>query len=148
MLKRIIIGLLVALSLLGNPQRGATEELIITPQPLKLEQYIQQIFGEKAAIALAVFKHESHLNLKQKNYNCRYYTSAGKKYSTSCKTIDDRVDAWSVDCGIAQINVRGKVCPASLLTLKGNMNAVAKKYREEGLEAWVSYTSGAYKKFL
>lgn len=105
--------------------------------------YIDNIFGEKSEIALAVLTHESGLRLDAINYNCRY---AGK--SRTCKTIADRKNAWSVDCGIGQTNIKGKVCPAKLLTLKGNMEQVAKIYRTQGLRAWVSYTSGAYKRFL
>jgi hypothetical protein len=34
------------------------------------------------------------------------------------------------------------------MTLEGNMVAVEKIYNEQGLRAWVSYNTGAYKKFL
>ena len=120
------------------PQRGATEEL-----PITLEQHIQRIFGSQAKVALAVFKHESQgLKLDAVNYNCRY---DGR--STFCKK-GDKLKAWSVDCGLAQINVRGQVCPPRLLTLEGNMQAVEKVYKEQGLKAWVSFKNGAYKKFL
>lgn len=116
--------------------------------PLTFEQHIERIFGENAVVASAVLTHESSLNLEAKNWNC-FYTNpeTGKRYSKSCKK-EDRHLAWSVDCGIAQINVRGQVCPSKLLTLEGNMEAVERIYKTQGLRAWVSYTSGAYKKFL
>lgn len=117
---------------------------IVTPETKK---YIDDIFGENAKIATATLMHESGLILDNIGYNCHYYNKDGKKYSTSCR-IEDRPKAWSVDCGIAQINVKGKVCPSKLLTLEGNMEAVEKIYKEQGLNAWYSYKNGYYKKFL
>lgn len=111
----------------------------ITPET---KACIDDIFGDEAEIATAVLMHESGLRLDAINWNCRY---EGK--SKSCK-IEDRHLAWSVDCGIGQTNVKGKVCPAKLLTLDGNMEQIEKIYKSQGLSAWVSYTSGAYKKFL
>jgi hypothetical protein len=66
---------------------------------------------------------------------------------TACKKGDE-YKAWSVDCGIAQINTRGQICPKELLTLEGNMKALEKIYKEQGLNAWVSYKTGAYKRYL
>lgn len=122
---------------------------IVTPPTI--DQEIERIFGDKATIAKATIFHESNLNLKAINYNCHYYriNSEGKevRYSRSCKPGDAPL-AWSVDCGIGQINTRGKVCPAILFTMEGNMAAIERIYKTQGLEAWVSYTSGAYKKFM
>lgn len=157
LIKKIIIVLLVIISLFVLiQQRSVAEEQPITValveetevEPLTFEQHIEQIFGENAIVATAVLTHESSLNLKAKNYNC-FYTNpeTGKRYSKSCNK-EDRHLAWSVDCGIAQVNVKGQVCPNNLMTLEGNMIAVEKIYKEQGLKAWVSYTSGAYKKFL
>ena len=143
---KIIILVLVILSLLGIiffPQRAVAEPVeIIEVKPLTLEQHLEQIFGDNSEVAIAVLKHESGLNLKAKNWNCRYN---GK--STFCKK-EDRHLAWSVDCGIAQVNIRGQICPKELMTLEGNMKAVEKIYKIQGLNAWVSYKSGSYKKFL
>lgn len=138
MFQKIIIGILVASSLLVLPQSTAADIPIHKTQ----EQYIREIFGAKAKIATAVLTHESGMKLDTINYNCRYN---GK--STFCKK-GDRSKAWSVDCGIGQTNVKGTVCPAHLLTLEGNMKEVERIYKEQGLEAWVSYTNGAYKKFM
>ena len=138
MFKNITILILVLGSLVVQPQSlNAGEEIIKTQ-----EQYIQEIFGAKAKIATAVLKHESGMKLDAVNYNCRY---DGR--STFCKK-GDKAKAWSVDCGIAQVNVKGTVCPEHLFTLEGNMKAVEKIYNEQGLNAWVSYKTGAYKKFL
>lgn len=140
MRSKIIIVFLLLSSLLGiYPQRTSSEELII---PHTLEEHVKVIFGDKAEVAMAVLKYESGLKLDAINYNCRYN---GK--SKSCKK-KDRNEAWSVDCGIAQINVKGKYCPASYMTLEGNMEQVEKIYKEQGLDAWVAYSSGKYKKYL
>ena len=138
-IKTLVVVAITALSLLGNPAKGATDD---PPKIKTQEDYIKEIFGAKANIATAVLKHESGMKLDAVNYNCYY----GKR-STFCKK-EDRVKAWSVDCGIAQVNVKGKVCPKHLFTLEGNMKAVEKIYKEQGLEAWVSYKNGKYKQFM
>lgn len=127
-----------------TPKRVKTKKVIYTKPIVKPEvkAYIDDIFGKEATIATAVLSHESGLRLDAKNWNCIY----GDK-SKICK-VEDREKAWSVDCGIAQVNVKGKVCPAHLMTLEGNMKQVQKIYEEQGLEAWTSYNSGAYKQFL
>ena len=124
-------------SLYGNATKISADDPVIT-----LEQHIQQIFGSKAKVAMAVLKHESNLKLNSINYNCRY-----NGRSTFCRKGDE-YKAWSVDCGIAQINTRGQICPKELLTLEGNMKALEKIYKEQGLNAFVSYKTGAYKKYL
>lgn len=136
---------LVALSISAGHQpkiAGAVTVDMYPPKELSKEDYMQKIFGDKAVIATAVILHESGDNLKAINYNCIY---GGK--STFCKP-QDRAKAWSVDCGIGQINVKGKVCPRELLTLEGNMQAIEKVYKTQGLNAWVSYTTGRYKMYL
>lgn len=124
-----------------HPQALVAQD-VVPPQAKTAQDYIQDIFGDKAKIATAVILHESQNKLDAVNYNCVY---GGK--STSCRKGDE-ARAWSVDCGIGQINVRGKVCPAELLTLEGNMKAIEKVYDTQGLNAWVSYSTGRYKKYL
>ena len=136
-----VIPVFAILSLLVSPQRAIAEPVEIS-ETKTLEQHIEIIFGENAEVALAVLKHESGLRLDAKGWNCMY---GGK--SRACKP-EDRPRAWSVDCGIAQVNVRGQVCPKNLLTLEGNMEQVERIYKEQGLNAWVSYKSGAYKKYM
>lgn len=114
-------------------------EIIVSQET---QDYIDDIFGEKSEIALAVLKHESRLNINAIHYNCIYN---GK--STSCKKGDKKL-AWSVDCGIGQTNIRGKICPTKLMTLKGNMEKVREIYNSQGLNAWVSYQTLAYLKFM
>ena len=117
----------------------------LTPE---IKARIEQGFGENSKIITAIFMHESFLKVDSKGYNCHYYNKDGKRYSTSCKTVEDRAKAWSVDCGIAQINISGKTCPKYLLTLEGGITAAEKKYKEQGLLAWSSYKNGSYKKYL
>lgn len=145
--KKIITLIIIVCSLYGFvPQSRNEAELIIVP--LTFEQHMQQIFGVNAEIATAVLTHESSLKLDAVNYNCRYINpKTGRLYSTFCKK-DDYGDAWSVDCGIAQINIKGKTCPPKLLTLEENMKQVEKIYKTQGLNAWVSYKNGSYKKYL
>ena len=138
MLTKIITGVIIVFSLLGFKPQRTTE---ITP-PITLEQQLVTIFGNKTKVAIAVFKHESNLNPTSINYNCRYN---GK--STFCKKKDIK-KAWSVDCGIAQINVKGKVCPPELLTLEGSLPSIKQKYKEQGLSAWCSFKNKGYKKYL
>lgn len=123
-------------------QSPPTPKVVVEKKPETVESHVNRIFGKDAKVALAVLKHESGLKLDAINWNCYYY---GK--SKPCRK-EDRHLAWSVDCGIGQTNVRAKACPSELLTLEGNMKKVEKIYKSQGLNAWVSYTSGAYKKFL
>ena len=132
---------MISLSLfLVSPTKGETDPPIIKPT---LDDRLVQIFGDKAEIAKAVFMHESGgMKLDAVNYNCIYN---GK--STFCKK-GDRAKAWSVDCGMAQINIKGKICPSELMTLEGTLIAVERIYKEQGLRAWVSYKSKAYLRFM
>lgn len=141
-MKKLIGLVIVVVTLLHSPIVLVAADEAPKPTPPTLDQYISEIFGSKAPVAKAVIMHESNLKLDSINYNCIY---GGK--STFCKKID-RKNAWSVDCGIAQINVRGTVCPKKLLTLEGNMQAVAVIYKTQGLSAWASYNNGAYKQYL
>lgn len=95
----------------------------------------------------AIFKAESGLNVKNVGYNCHYYNKNGKRYSDSCKK-EDRPKAWSVDCGIAQINTKGQICPEHLFIIENNLAVAKQKLDTQGLSAWNVYTSGAYRKFL
>lgn len=117
-------------------------------QPTESERvHIERIFGSDAKVATAVLRHESGLNARAKNWNCHYYREDGTRYSTSCKKADREL-AWSVDCGIAQINVKGKECPEELFTLEGSMREVEKRYKAQGLNAWSSYKNKKYLKYM
>lgn len=124
-----------------------------TPQTAKtdIENETNTVFGEDAKIALAIFKTESALNPKAQNWNCHYYDDDGKRYSTSCKA-EDRKNAWSVDCGIAQINhitpTDNKECPAELFDPKQNIAIAKKMFDKRGFQPWVTYNMGYYKNNL
>jgi len=148
LLQKIIVSIVLVSSLLGFPTKGTTIELEIVPPTY--EQEVQRIFKDKANIALAVFKHESSGSETSKNWNCFYYKKVNDKqvrYSTFCKKID-REKAWSVDCGYFQINVKGKVCPLEYMTRVGSLERVEKIYKQQGLNAWVSYKNKKYLQFM
>lgn len=105
------------------------------------QKEVDRIFGDKAQIATAVFRHESGLILNAVNHNCKYN---GK--STFCKKGDTNIT--SSDCGFAQINVKGKTCPAELLTFEGNLKAAEKIYKSQGLNAWASFNNESYLAFM
>ena len=141
-LKNIILVLVFIVSLLGLPTNAIAEPIEIVKPPT-FEQEIDRIFGDKSNIAMAVFEHESNgFDTDAINYNCRY---DGR--STFCKK-GDKTKAWSVDCGIAQVNVKGQVCPPALLTKEGSIPYIEKIYKQQGLNAWVSFKNGKYKVFL
>lgn len=142
MYKKTILALVAMVFAIScQPQALVAQDVV--PQNMKTaDDYIEDIFGDKATIAKAVILHESQNKLDAVNYNCVY---GGK--STSCRKGDE-ARAWSVDCGIGQINVRAKSCPEELLTLEGNMDAIEKIYKTQGLNAWVSYKTGRYKRYL
>lgn len=144
MYKYILTVLLGTYSLLGFPQSIVA---VKPPIPLTPTEHIEKIFGDKAQIMKAIFMAESHLNVRSVGYNCHYYTKDGKRYSDSCKK-EDRPKAWSVDCGIAQINTKGQVCPEHLFVIENNLAIAKQKLDTQGLKAWNVYTSGKYKKYM
>ena len=107
-----------------------------------VEQIVEHFFGEKTKIMTAIFKAESGLNPDAKNYNCRYGS-----ISKSCKK-SDREKAWSVDCGVAQTNFKGQICPEESMNPESNIRLAKQIYDEQGLNAWVVYSNGTYKKYL
>jgi hypothetical protein len=134
----IIISLLLGVFIFLLPPYKNTYARVQT-----IEEKLSVIFGKDSKIGIATIKHESQgFKLNAKNWNCIY---EGK--STFCKK-QDRDKAWSVDCGLTQKNVKGKVCPKELMTLEGGLIEIKKVYNEQGLNAWVSFKTGAYKKFL
>lgn len=106
-----------------------------------IEEKIKEVFPDEP-IMVAVLKAESGLKADAKGWNCRYGTS-----SKACSP-EDRHRAWSVDCGLAQLNVSGKECPAELLDVDHSLKVARKMYDQRGLSPWVAWKSGAFKKFL
>lgn len=118
------------------------QQASIEVAPLTVEEKICAVFGEDCKTMIAIFKAESGLKADAIGYNCMY---EGK--SAVCKP-EDRHLAWSVDCGIAQINHRGKVCPAELLEVNNNLEVGKKILNTQGLMAWSSFKAGKHLKFL
>ena len=112
-----------------------------------VEATIHQVFGEEGNLAVAIAKAESSLRTDAKGFNC-YYWFNSKRYSGACKP-EDREKAWSVDCGVFQINVEGQDCPSELFNAEHNVS-VAKTMSEtkRGWAHWWTYNTGKYRKFL
>lgn len=127
--------------------------VLATAPDLRLEdksipQIVAHFFPENPKTMTAIFMAESSLNEEAVNYNCHAYKN-GHKYSDSCKMLGiDPGKAWSVDCGISQINVKGNTCPKELFNPVTNLSRAVEKYEKEGLNAWVVYKNKTYKKFL
>lgn len=103
---------------------------------------IEEKFPENPKVVTAVFKAESGHRTDAMGWNC-YYNGQSK----SCLP-QDRGKAWSVDCGVAQINVIGKTCPKEYFDPALNLEIARKKYDSRGLTPWYAYTLGTYKKFM
>lgn len=134
----------------------------------EIASYWQSEGPDEVQRAAAILTHESSLVLDAQGWNCWYSVETdqvltqeqanalpkNRKRSMACKKRSHRVYAWSVDCGIAQINQVGQYCRPELMTLHGNLRAAKEKYDAakneygDGFLPWVSYKEGRYRKFL
>lgn len=126
-----------------------------TPSKKKLSiaRYIIDAFPENKEIALAIHLQESNLNPSAIGYNC-FYDAKGNVhkerltgvYSTHCKS-GHSIYAWSVDCGLSQINHLGKKCTKDSLDIGHSLEMALNKYVKSGnsFRPWVAFTSGKYK---
>jgi hypothetical protein len=135
-----------------TPQKNVIEAPYLESLPQSrhyIAQMIQDVFKDDFKTAYAVFRAESGLRPDAKGYNCMYTAPDGTHYSTACKT-EDRYRAWSVDCGIAQINVKGQECPAELMDPAYNIQkAYEWKFKNsKTFHAWSAYNNGSYKSFI
>ncbi len=104
-----------------------------------IAEMVCKYFKNDCKTAMAVFKAESGLRANAMNWNCRY-----GDISTSCK-FEDRSLAWSVDCGITQLNFPGQECPKEAFDAEWNIQkAYEWKYKTRGFQPWVAFTSGSY----
>ena len=101
---------------------------------------IKGILDPNLFIAIAMA--ESGLEPTAKNWNCWY-----GKVSRSCDK-GDRGNAWSVDCGIMQLNFKGLHCPEWTYDVHQNIEKAIEKYHIEGLNAWSVYKNKTYMKYL
>lgn len=115
---------------------------MVLPSQKEVAQKVREVFTEEPEIALAVFRAESGLRPDAQGWNCRYN---GK--SQACKP-QDRAQAWSVDCGVAQINTPGSVCPEHLYDVETNLIEAHKKYVRRGWQPWVAHNQGKHLAFL
>lgn len=120
---------------------------ITLPSQEEIAQKIREIFPEDPEVAVAVFRAESGLRVDAVNWNCYYTGKNGNTYSTSCQT-EERGRAWSVDCGVAQLNFPGQVCPSESFQLDWNLYQAKSKYLARGWQPWYAHTYGSYKRFL
>jgi hypothetical protein len=111
-----------------------------------IEALIRKKFENKETI-VAVFKAESGHDPRSMNWNCRYTNERKETVSKACKP-EDRDKAWSVDCGLAQINTVGKDCPEELFDPEHNLTVAKKMYDARGLNPWMAYLNGSFKKYL
>lgn len=115
---------------------------ITLPTQEKIATQVREVFKEDPETAVAVFRAESGLRADAQGWNCHY---DGK--SKPCKP-EDRVNAWSVDCGVAQINTPGNTCPEHLYDPQTNLAEAYEKYTRRGWQPWVAHKQGKHLAFL
>jgi hypothetical protein len=97
---------------------------------------ISTVFNKEPARVIAkmiyVISLESGFKPNAMNWNCRY----GNR-SMVCKK-GDLDKAWSVDCGIMQLNYPGKYCPGNIMDWKTNIRLGYEKFKRQGMKAWVA----------
>lgn len=111
----------------------------------KIKHYFPRSWRDMIPVAYA----ESNLNHNAQNWNCYYnkdetivYSTKVKgSHSTFCKK-GHRAYAWSVDCGVMQLNVKGKVCPKE--SIDEHLKKAADLSKIQGKEAWVTYKEGKH----
>ena len=128
-------------------QKEEPYKAIVLPNQEAVADKIRSIFVEEPEKAVAVFRSESGLRAIAKGWNCYYTMESGEKYSAACKP-EDREQAFSVDCGTAQINVPGTECPIELLDVEQNIERAYQMYKRRGFQPWVAHNNGNYLAFI
>ena len=112
----------------------ATAEVAEPPstQPFNIENYIKEVFGKNADVALAVAKAESGLDPLQVNDNPKT-----KDYSV----------------GLYQINLYGRLKESRpseewLKDAKNNIDYAKSMFDSQGWQPWSAYKNGHYKRYL
>lgn len=118
-----------------NIQIEELRKQVLLPLPVRL---VKKYFKHDAVTMLAIVKAESGLKANAKGYNCMY---EGK--SMACKPGDEQ-NAWSVDCGLAQNNFKGLVCPAYAMDPEWSIKEAKRKHATRGFQPWSVYNSGKY----
>lgn len=124
--------------------------VVVTPPPT-IEDKIKAYFPKSWKTVIAIAHAESNMKPHAVNHNCYYKGKTVYKervkgaISTFCKDGHESY-AWSVDCGILQVNIKGTTCPD--WTLDEHLKVASELSKKQGLEAWVAYKNGNYKKYL
>lgn len=105
-----------------------------------IETKIRHYFPKSWKTMIAVAHAESQMNPNAVGYNCIY-----NGVSKACKP-EDRHKAWSLDCGLLQLNTKAKQCPNE--TIDEHLKRASELSRVQGLEAWVAYNTKAHTKYL
>ena len=129
-------------SMQDTPNEGVAKKPKNFSPSSGIEKLIYKYFKDDYQTAKAVFTAESQLNETAQGWNCRY-----GKISRACEETD-RAKAWSVDCGIAQINVAGTVCPQELFNADNNLQVARNKYEARKWQPWSAFTSKSYLAFM
>lgn len=121
-----------------SPEQKAIDKAIETSRDPKIARMIVDEFGDENVDFIAIFTAESGLNPMAVNWNC-YYGDV----SRACDEWD-RYRAWSVDCGVAQLNISGRECPRELFDPQINIQKAKEKFDRQGRGAWVAFKNDAY----
>lgn len=117
--------------------------MIHTIKVAKIKYTICSYFGEHCQTATAIATAESGLRTDAKGWNCMYGTE-----SKACRP-EDRGRAWSVDCGVFQINFKGLECPPESFDAQWNIEkAYEWKFKRSGWNPWSVFKNGSYLKYL
>jgi hypothetical protein len=120
-----------------------SEEQASRPAPASgIEKQILDKFQNEYEVALAIARAESGLRPDAQGFNC-YYNGV----SQSCRKGDES-RAWSTDCGLYQINVKGTTCPAHLFDPSQNIQIAFEKYQKRNWQPWSAWKSGKYLAFM
>lgn len=107
-----------------------------TPRPSEVIYEVARAFEpfgtDVVAQSILVAKDESGWRHNAQGWNCMY-----DGVSKPCKK-EDRPNAWSVDCGLMQINVKGTVCPVELFDIKTNISKAVAMYEHRKWSPWVT----------
>lgn len=155
----VAIALFIYILPTGNPddlsfmRENISHKAILVEKPKTIEEKIKDNFPRNWKTMIAVAHAESRMNPNAVGYNCYYdknettvYTTKVKgSHSTACKK-EHRKYAWSVDCGVLQLNTLGKVCPKE--TIDQHLQRGALLSKVQGLNAWVTYQTKAHERYL
>lgn len=118
--------------------KGSADEEI-TPKVVVEKTLEEKILDALPKVFIKIGKAESGLDPKAVNWNCRYYmptnSDPNRHVSRPCLPAD-RQKAWSVDCGIFQVNAKGTECPESLFDVDINISKTKELYDARGLQPW------------